>query len=140
MLAIGTTVSAEAAPVREPLERVAHAGAVDHAGADAADCGPDVEQQERTRDRVDGPSDRHQHVASEAMGRASAASDVVAISVPLAFYGYRGAGPAWHTIYSEWDGCLVRGHGLRRRAHGVSGGGCLATGWARANRGKTLSK
>lgn len=29
--------------------------------------------------------------------------------------------PAWHTIYSEWDGCLVRGHDLRRRAHGVLG-------------------
>src|SRR6266480_362563 len=77
-----------------------------------------------------------QRVASEAMGRASAASDVVAISVPLAFYGYRGAGPAWHTIYSEWDGCLVRGHGLRRRAHGVSGGGA----WRRAGRGQTAEK
>src|SRR6266571_1985037 len=73
-----------------------------------------------------------QRVASEAMGRASAASDVVAISVPLAFYGYRGAGPAWHTIYSEWDGCLVRGQGLRRRAHGVSGGGA----WRRLGEGK----
>src|SRR5260370_7625630 len=64
-----------------------------------------------------------QRVASGAIGRASAAPDVVAISIPLAFVVNRGIKPAWHTIYPEWDGCIVPGLILPAEALGLWVGG-----------------
>ena len=62
MLAIGITVSADPAPkpaavkpggkpapVGKPFQRVAYRRAVDDAGADAADRGADIEQEEAYR-------------------------------------------------------------------------------------------
>src|SRR3984893_1045885 len=76
MLAIGTTVSAEPAPkpsavspaarprpTGEPLERVADGAAVDDARTDTADCSPNVQKEDRIRDRVDRPCNGNQNAA-----------------------------------------------------------------------------
>jgi len=60
-LAIGTTVSAAPAPKREPLERVAHAGAVDRARADAGDHSPEVQHEQAVGVGVDGPGQGDHH-------------------------------------------------------------------------------
>ena len=53
----------QAALVGEPFQRIADAGAVDRAGADAADRGGDVEHGERTHIGVQHPRDADQHAA-----------------------------------------------------------------------------
>ena len=55
----------EAAPVGEPFQRVADAGAVDRAGPDAADRGGDIEEGQRIGDRVHRPGDADQHAADQ---------------------------------------------------------------------------
>jgi hypothetical protein len=53
----------EAAPVRKPLQRVANRAAIDHARANPADGGAEVEQRKRVGDRIDDPGDRDQGAA-----------------------------------------------------------------------------
>src|SRR5438270_719584 len=53
------------ATIGKPLERVADAGPVDRARADAADRGREVQQEQRIGDRVDDPGDADQHAADE---------------------------------------------------------------------------
>ena len=54
----------QSAAIRKPLERVADAGAVHGAGADAADCRGEVEQRQRVGDRVDHPGDADQDASA----------------------------------------------------------------------------
>ena len=59
----GGQADREAAPVGEPLHRVADAGGVDRAGAGARHRRADVEQQQRIGVGVDDPADADQHTA-----------------------------------------------------------------------------
>src|SRR5215472_14844117 len=51
--------------VGEPFERVADAGAINGAGADAADRGRNVKHRQRVGDRVERPRDSNEHAADE---------------------------------------------------------------------------
>jgi len=62
---MGMMVRAEPAPVGEPLQGVADAGAVDAACTDAADGCSDVQHGERLGDRVQHPGDGDQHAADQ---------------------------------------------------------------------------
>ena len=59
----GGGAGGEAAAIRKPFQRVADAGAVDRAGADAADDGGGVEQRQRVRVGIQHPGQRDHHAA-----------------------------------------------------------------------------
>src|SRR5690606_14245136 len=61
----GGEAGGEAAAIREPLQRVAHAGAVDGARADAAESSADIEQEERIRDRIEHPGEAAEDAAGD---------------------------------------------------------------------------
>jgi hypothetical protein len=92
MLAIGITVTAapapkpaavrpaaEAALVREPLQRVADAGAVDAAGAEAGDHRGGIELGQRARERVDDPAEAGEDGAARDHGPRAEAVDEPAL-------------------------------------------------------------
>ena len=54
----------EATPVGKPFQRVADRSAVNHARADAANRGAEVQQEQRVSHRVDDPCDAHEHAAA----------------------------------------------------------------------------
>ncbi len=59
----GRQARGKTAPVGEPLQRVADAGTIDDAGADAAERGGNVEQRQRVGIGVHDPGDGDQHAA-----------------------------------------------------------------------------
>ena len=61
--ASGGEARGESAAIRKPLERVADAGAVNRAGADARDGRRDVEHRQCACDRIDRPGDGHKYAA-----------------------------------------------------------------------------
>jgi hypothetical protein len=73
MFWIGMMVRADPAPkpaavrpaARKPLQRIADAGAVHRAGADAADRGGNIEHGQRIRDRVQRPGNADQNAANQ---------------------------------------------------------------------------
>src|SRR5262249_50548608 len=54
----------KAAPVGEPLESIAHRTAIDHAGANTADCRAEANHTKRVCDRIDDPGDCNQHAGA----------------------------------------------------------------------------
>ena len=75
----GGEAGGEAAAVGEPLERVAYAGAVHGAGADAADRRGDVEHGQRVGERVHYPADAAKQTANEDDGARPEFIDEVAL-------------------------------------------------------------
>ena len=75
----GGEASGEAATVGEPFQRVADAGAVDRAGADAADRRGEIEQGERVRHGIQRPGGAAEYAADHHHGLGAIAVDEPAL-------------------------------------------------------------
>jgi hypothetical protein len=76
----GGNAGGETPPAREPLQGVADAGAVNAAGADAAERGGKIQYGERTRAGIHDPGERHQNAAAKHYPARSEAVDQIAFN------------------------------------------------------------